>query len=437
MCKLWPCIQATMFSQLLGLNLGVSTHRNPIRAMPIEEMSAYTKGVRALPLFILFACAIETIVANCVVGEFRKSRIKAPCPDGMTPVTSTEVCEAITTVNEEDVTFSYRATSCMNMHKVPFGCYFYGPGQIQFNSKENERCDSEQIEGTELIKASICQCSTTTTTTKPTTTIKSTTTTIKTSTSSTISSHVQLIVSESSRCPSGTVVLSNQQQCQRAQYSIASFSGTQATRFMGNVANVAVTRRPPGCFVDEFAKSQDCANRICIRFNDKADFSKHDQFPETTDFRAICAPASEADTNADQTQTAKAGTRATTTTTTSAPTTTTTSTLAGCEAQGKIYKSPLCPANTYAILSEDSCRKSVQRLKLNEVMVIVMAMVISAQSVSVGIFVSPHTKGNFLAYMRATSYSMLVFAPQLMCTQLFSDSNADIHSLTHSLTCCS
>ena len=123
-------------------------------------------GVHAVPLFILFACAINTIVAECVVGDVQKSKINAACPDGMTAVTSRDVCKAITTVNGVDVTFFNRVTPCIITHKVPFGCYVFGPGRIQFNTKENNaRCAKEQTEDTELIKASICQCAPTTTTT--------------------------------------------------------------------------------------------------------------------------------------------------------------------------------------------------------------------------------------------------------------------------------
>ena len=88
------------------------------------------------------------------------------------------------------------------------------------------------------------------------------------------------------------MVLSNQQQCQLAQYSIGSFSGTKAVKYVGKIGDKIVTKRPPGCFVDDVTNSQECVDHVCIQFNDKADFSKHDQFPETTDFRAICVPAS-------------------------------------------------------------------------------------------------------------------------------------------------
>jgi len=87
------------------------------------------------------------------------------------------------------------------------------------------------------------------------------------------------------------VVVSNQKECELAQSSIDSLSATKPIKYAGTIATFAVNKRPPGCFVNTVIQTQQCVNHVCIQFNGKADFSKHDQFPETARFRSICVPA--------------------------------------------------------------------------------------------------------------------------------------------------
>lgn len=162
-----------------------------------------------MPLFILCACCINAIVADCVVGDFQKSKIDGSCPDGMTVVTRRDVCEGITIVNGKSVQFDNRDISCTNLHKVPFGCYFYGEfpvARIKFNSKENAKCSTMQTANTEelIIKASICECTPTTTTT------------LTTTTSLLVGCEGQGKIYKSSFCPDNTYNILSEDSCRKS-----------------------------------------------------------------------------------------------------------------------------------------------------------------------------------------------------------------------------
>jgi len=317
----------------------------------------------------------------------------------MTVVTSKEVCKAITIVDGEKVSFLDRDPSCKFMPQISYGCYLERADKkiIQFNTLPNtpnarEECGTsgettaERTADTKLTKASICECPPNTTMTDAITTrmvvantsdighstsrgtaiphgnVTQNTTDVMNQTSTT-----QIFVSASSRCPKDTVVVSNQKECELAQHSIDSLSATKTIKYAGTVGALVVNKRPPGCFVNDVIQTQQCVNHVCIEFNGNADFSKHDQFPETTDFRAICAEAAGTIANADSTQPTKAGNSATTATTKMPTIIKTTSKLAGCEAQGKLSPTTFCPENTYKILSKNSCEESVKRLRLKQV----------------------------------------------------------------------
>ena len=301
-------------------------------------MSKLTMGVRAWPLFILCASVMTTIATECVVGDFGKSN-RNGCPNGMAVVTNRDACKNITIIGGEEVKFDNRDTSCSFMPQISFGCYIKRDGVSQFNPLQNKldsshKCGAKRTKQSKLNYRSVCECTlaslkdaelqksltdavTTSTRIVAATTIRhgrsrgpakphgdvtqSSTDAMKQRatikkktpiTSTTVTLNVVITVSESSRCPRGTVVLSNEKQCGLAQYPIGLLKETfkkEAVNYVGKIGSTIASKRPPGCFIDIVTKSQECIKNVCIQFNDN--FPNHNQFPETTNFLAICVPA--------------------------------------------------------------------------------------------------------------------------------------------------